>query len=116
LSTDLSVGLISVLTDIIWRLTVTWHAGHIACKLIRFSQVRERKAGEKGVKPKNKKLLLFIFYLTVLAPTDYAVFFCSFRLFTLSLSCFPLILLWFYVFCLCSSKVKLSFECPSCIF
>ncbi|XP_059479549.1 cardioacceleratory peptide receptor [Neocloeon triangulifer] len=35
---DLSVGLISVLTDIVWRITVTWHAGHVACKLIRFSQ------------------------------------------------------------------------------
>jgi neuropeptide S receptor len=38
--TDLSVGLISVLTDIIWRFTVTWHAGNVACKLIRFSQVK----------------------------------------------------------------------------
>ncbi|KAI4482225.1 hypothetical protein M0804_008776 [Polistes exclamans] len=36
--TDLLVGLISVLTDIIWRTTVTWHAGNIACKLIRFMQ------------------------------------------------------------------------------
>ncbi|XP_031826743.2 crustacean cardioactive peptide receptor isoform X3 [Nomia melanderi] len=36
---DLLVGLISVLTDIIWRMTVTWHAGNIACKLIRFMQV-----------------------------------------------------------------------------
>ncbi|XP_015182902.1 PREDICTED: cardioacceleratory peptide receptor-like isoform X1 [Polistes dominula] len=35
---DLLVGLISVLTDIIWRTTVTWHAGNIACKLIRFMQ------------------------------------------------------------------------------
>ncbi|XP_053971857.1 cardioacceleratory peptide receptor isoform X3 [Hylaeus volcanicus] len=35
---DLLVGLISVLTDIIWRATVTWHAGNIACKLIRFMQ------------------------------------------------------------------------------
>ncbi|KAL0274149.1 UNVERIFIED_CONTAM: hypothetical protein PYX00_006642 [Menopon gallinae] len=36
---DLSVGLISVLTDIIWRMTVTWKAGNIACKVIRFLQV-----------------------------------------------------------------------------
>nr|XP_031826741.1 cardioacceleratory peptide receptor isoform X1 [Nomia melanderi] len=36
---DLLVGLISVLTDIIWRMTVTWHAGNVACKLIRFMQV-----------------------------------------------------------------------------
>ncbi|KAK0082640.1 hypothetical protein PV326_007093, partial [Microctonus aethiopoides] len=35
---DLLVGLISVLTDIVWRTTVIWHAGNIACKLIRFSQ------------------------------------------------------------------------------
>ncbi|GLV39252.1 Crustacean cardioactive peptide receptor [Carabus blaptoides fortunei] len=35
---DLTVGLISVLTDIIWRMTVTWHAGNVACKLIRFLQ------------------------------------------------------------------------------
>ncbi|XP_076163079.1 crustacean cardioactive peptide receptor isoform X2 [Ptiloglossa arizonensis] len=35
---DLLVGLISVLTDIVWRTTVTWHAGNIACKLIRFMQ------------------------------------------------------------------------------
>lgn len=36
---DLSVGLISVLTDIVWRITVSWNAGNVACKLIRFLQV-----------------------------------------------------------------------------
>ncbi|XP_046631347.1 cardioacceleratory peptide receptor-like [Daphnia pulicaria] len=36
---DLSVGVISVLTDIVWKITVAWHAGNIACKVIRFSQV-----------------------------------------------------------------------------
>ncbi|XP_046390486.1 cardioacceleratory peptide receptor-like isoform X2 [Ischnura elegans] len=35
---DLSVGLISVLTDIVWRMTVSWNAGNVACKLIRFLQ------------------------------------------------------------------------------
>ncbi|XP_023726546.1 uncharacterized protein LOC111874907 isoform X2 [Cryptotermes secundus] len=35
---DLTVGLISVLTDVIWRITVVWHAGNFACKLIRFLQ------------------------------------------------------------------------------
>ncbi|KAF3425272.1 hypothetical protein E2986_10624 [Frieseomelitta varia] len=35
---DLLVGLISVLTDIVWRTTVTWHAGNVGCKLIRFMQ------------------------------------------------------------------------------
>ncbi|KAF4524896.1 hypothetical protein B566_EDAN015552 [Ephemera danica] len=36
--TDMSVGLISVLTDIVWRITVAWNAGNAACKLIRFLQ------------------------------------------------------------------------------
>ncbi|XP_069696760.1 cardioacceleratory peptide receptor-like [Periplaneta americana] len=35
---DLSVGLISVLTDIVWRITIAWNAGNIACKVIRFLQ------------------------------------------------------------------------------
>ncbi|KAK2720914.1 hypothetical protein QYM36_004707 [Artemia franciscana] len=36
---DLSVGLISVATDIAWKMTVVWYAGNVACKIIRFSQV-----------------------------------------------------------------------------
>ena len=36
---DLCVGLISVLTDIIWKITISWEAGVVVCKLIRFSQV-----------------------------------------------------------------------------
>ena len=36
---DLSVGLLSVSTDIVWKLTVTWEAGLLACKVIRFLQV-----------------------------------------------------------------------------
>ncbi|CAO1411594.1 unnamed protein product [Diamesa serratosioi] len=35
---DLSVGLLNVLTDIIWRFTVTWEAGNFACKFIKFTQ------------------------------------------------------------------------------
>ncbi|KAL1116575.1 hypothetical protein AAG570_005047 [Ranatra chinensis] len=35
---DLCVGLISVLTDIVWRITITWHAGNFACKIIRYLQ------------------------------------------------------------------------------
>ncbi|KAL9896347.1 crustacean cardioactive peptide receptor isoform 2-T15 [Glossina fuscipes fuscipes] len=35
---DLCVGLLNVLTDIIWRITISWRAGNIACKVIRFSQ------------------------------------------------------------------------------
>lgn len=34
--TDLAVGLIHVLVDIIWRITVTWYAGNAACKFIQF--------------------------------------------------------------------------------
>lgn len=36
---DLSVGVLSVLTDIVWKLTITWDAGLLACKTIRFLQV-----------------------------------------------------------------------------
>eukprot|EP00096_Caligus_rogercresseyi_P009385 TRINITY_DN3178_c0_g1_i1.p1 TRINITY_DN3178_c0_g1~~TRINITY_DN3178_c0_g1_i1.p1 ORF type:complete len:410 (+),score=69.45 TRINITY_DN3178_c0_g1_i1:306-1535(+) len=36
--TDLCVGLISVMTDIVWKITISWEAGLLACKLIRFSQ------------------------------------------------------------------------------
>ncbi|CRK97131.1 CLUMA_CG010528, isoform A [Clunio marinus] len=35
---DLSVGLFNVLTDIVWRITVTWEAGNIACKFIKYIQ------------------------------------------------------------------------------
>ena len=37
---DLSVGLISVLTDIIWKITISWEGGIILCKLIRYMQVK----------------------------------------------------------------------------
>ncbi|XP_066944832.1 cardioacceleratory peptide receptor-like isoform X2 [Macrobrachium rosenbergii] len=36
---DLSVGLISVLTDIVWKSTVSWYAGNLGCKAVRFAQV-----------------------------------------------------------------------------
>ncbi|XP_053201640.1 cardioacceleratory peptide receptor-like [Panonychus citri] len=36
---DLLVGLISVLTDIIWRLTVDFYGGDLMCKVIKFSSV-----------------------------------------------------------------------------
>lgn len=35
---DLCVGLLNVLTDIIWRITISWRAGDFACKSIRFMQ------------------------------------------------------------------------------
>lgn len=35
---DLLVGLLNVLTDIVWRITVSWRAGNVACKTIRFLQ------------------------------------------------------------------------------
>ncbi|XP_077490821.1 cardioacceleratory peptide receptor-like [Amblyomma americanum] len=36
---DLGVGLVSVLTDIIWKTTVDWHGGNVGCKLVKFAQV-----------------------------------------------------------------------------
>jgi len=36
---DLSVGVFSVLTDIAWKLAVSWEAGLLACKIIKFSQL-----------------------------------------------------------------------------
>ena len=33
---DLSVGLLSVTTDIIWKITVSFEAGLVACKAIRY--------------------------------------------------------------------------------
>lgn len=39
LTVDLSVGLLSVLTDIVQRITISWLAGNVACKVIRFIQV-----------------------------------------------------------------------------
>lgn len=36
---DLSVGLVSVLTDIVWKTTVDWHAGNVGCKFVKFAQI-----------------------------------------------------------------------------
>ncbi|KAL1480204.1 hypothetical protein MTO96_051235 [Rhipicephalus appendiculatus] len=36
---DLGVGLVSVLTDIIWKTTVDWHGGNFGCKIVKFAQV-----------------------------------------------------------------------------
>ena len=33
---DLSVGLVSVLTDIIWKITIAWEGGLVLCKLVSF--------------------------------------------------------------------------------
>ena len=35
---DLLVGLVSLLTDIIWKTTISWMAGEVMCKLIRYLQ------------------------------------------------------------------------------
>ena len=35
---DLLVGLVSLLTDIIWKITISFHGGDILCKLIRYLQ------------------------------------------------------------------------------
>jgi len=36
---DLLVGLVSVTTDLAWRVTVDWYAGNALCKIIRYAQV-----------------------------------------------------------------------------
>ena len=36
--TDLSAGLVNVLTDIIWKSTIDWHAGNVGCKTVRYAQ------------------------------------------------------------------------------
>lgn len=38
ISADLSVGCVLVLTDIVWKLTITWYAGNVGCKLVKFAQ------------------------------------------------------------------------------
>ncbi|KAH3752377.1 hypothetical protein DPMN_186994 [Dreissena polymorpha] len=35
---DLAVGCVLVLTDIVWKLTITWYAGNVGCKLVKFAQ------------------------------------------------------------------------------
>ncbi|CAL4066538.1 unnamed protein product, partial [Meganyctiphanes norvegica] len=35
---DLSVGLITVLSDMIWKITVTWLAGNFMCKIVNFAR------------------------------------------------------------------------------
>ncbi|CAN7937146.1 unnamed protein product, partial [Ixodes hexagonus] len=35
---DLAVGLINVLTDIVWKTTVDWYGGNVGCKLVKFAQ------------------------------------------------------------------------------
>ncbi|WAR10909.1 CCAPR-like protein [Mya arenaria] len=35
---DLSVGCLLVLTDIIWKVTITWYGGYIGCKVVKFAQ------------------------------------------------------------------------------
>ncbi|XP_060571996.1 cardioacceleratory peptide receptor-like isoform X2 [Ruditapes philippinarum] len=35
---DLSVGLITVLGDLIWKITIKWYAGDVICKMLKFAQ------------------------------------------------------------------------------
>ncbi|KAI0239893.1 Cardioacceleratory peptide receptor, partial [Lamellibrachia satsuma] len=35
---DICNGMVAVLTDVIWKLTVEWHAGVAACKVVRYFQ------------------------------------------------------------------------------
>ncbi|XP_022241012.1 cardioacceleratory peptide receptor-like isoform X1 [Limulus polyphemus] len=36
---DMTVGLVSVLTDIVWRITIEFHVGNIGCKVIKYLQI-----------------------------------------------------------------------------
>ncbi|KAL5005646.1 hypothetical protein ScPMuIL_016804 [Solemya velum] len=36
---DLASGLVSVTTDLIWKITIGWYAGPVMCKIVRFLQV-----------------------------------------------------------------------------
>ncbi|KAH7932383.1 hypothetical protein HPB51_029317 [Rhipicephalus microplus] len=40
---DLGMGLVSVLTDIIWKTTVDWHGGNFGCKVVKFAQLEHLK-------------------------------------------------------------------------
>lgn len=35
---DLSAGLVTVLTEIIWKTTYEWHGGNVGCKMVRYAQ------------------------------------------------------------------------------
>jgi len=37
---DLLVAMVSVMTDIIWRITEHWYAGAAMCKIVRYLQVK----------------------------------------------------------------------------
>jgi len=39
---DLLVAMVSVMTDIIWRITEHWYAGAAMCKIVRYLQVHRR--------------------------------------------------------------------------
>ena len=36
---DICVALISVLTDIVWKITLHWYAGDVVCRVVRYLQV-----------------------------------------------------------------------------
>ena len=39
-SSDLSVGLVTVMSDLIWKITVNFYGGDVLCKLVKFAQVK----------------------------------------------------------------------------
>ena len=45
---DLSVGFLSVLVDLIWRLTEEWYAGNAMCKLVKYVQVSPAPTASTG--------------------------------------------------------------------
>ncbi|KAK3602562.1 hypothetical protein CHS0354_021150 [Potamilus streckersoni] len=36
---DLAVGIMNVLTDLVWKITIYWYAGNALCKIVKFAQV-----------------------------------------------------------------------------
>ncbi|XP_052813763.1 cardioacceleratory peptide receptor-like isoform X2 [Mya arenaria] len=35
---DLSVGLVTVMTDLIWKITIKWYLGDVMCKIVKFAE------------------------------------------------------------------------------
>ncbi|XP_015370069.1 PREDICTED: cardioacceleratory peptide receptor-like [Diuraphis noxia] len=67
---NLLVGLVSVMIDMIWRTTVTWSAGPIACKVVKYLQVTHLRRTQCWIEmsPWQWKL-----YISIVATTVFVV-------------------------------------------
>ena len=43
LSSDLLVGFVSLMPDLLWRLAGHFYGGEVLCKIVKFSQVNQNK-------------------------------------------------------------------------